>query len=168
MNEIGEKSQGFFVMTLHRSENVDHPELLAKIFNSLAQVDAKIVLAAHPRLTDRLRKFGITIPLNIKLMRPLSHHEILGLLVHSLGLITDSGGLQKEAFILKVPCTTLRDETEWVETLTNSWNVLVPNLELLSSLLHRSPTPFEGNPFGSGNAAKLIVQHLKALGENTD
>jgi UDP-N-acetylglucosamine 2-epimerase (non-hydrolysing) len=155
------KEFDFYVGTFHRAENVDSKETLTQIIRALSEVDRKIVLFAHPRLEKNMQLFGLEFPKNTLKLPPVSHSEILSWIKFSNGLITDSGGLQKEAFILRVPCTTLRHETEWVETLADGWNVLVQRPSDLAKLVKRIPTPTESNPFGDGQAGSNIVSLLQ-------
>jgi UDP-GlcNAc3NAcA epimerase len=113
----------YYLATVHRAENTDEPARLAGIFAGLGQLEAPVLLPLHPRTHVRLD--GITVPGNVVLMEPVSYLAMLTLVRHAQAVLTDSGGLQKEAFWLGVPCITLRDETEWVETLENGWNRLV-------------------------------------------
>ena len=94
------------------------------------------------------------------MLPPAEHSEILKWISNSKGLITDSGGLQKEAFILQIPCTTFRNETEWVETLTDQWNILIPDISSFDHMPDRKPKVTNVNPFGDGQAGKRIVETL--------
>jgi UDP-N-acetylglucosamine 2-epimerase (non-hydrolysing) len=157
-----ELKQGeYFVATFHRAENVDSEVNLRRTVKALSQVQGKIVLFAHPRLVKQMAIFGISFPKNVIVLTPVTHSQILSWIKHSNGLITDSGGLQKEAFILRVPCVTMRAETEWPETLVNGWNMLIPDLEDLGVALNRKPKEIYFNPFGDGQAGLKIVDKLE-------
>ncbi|OIQ77977.1 UDP-2,3-diacetamido-2,3-dideoxy-D-glucuronate 2-epimerase [mine drainage metagenome] len=129
-----ESSEPYLMATLHRAENTDDPERLAKLIEMMASSLLPIRLAAHPRLVAKTNDFGIFLNRgSISVVKPLSYLSMVRLMMRSSGVITDSGGLQKEAFLLGIPCVTLRTETEWLETLEGGWNVLDPNGDLLSN-----------------------------------
>jgi len=153
--------KSYYVATLHRAENVDSKNFLKDVVNEFSKVTKKIILFAHPRLEKNMRGFDLGWPQNIIKLPPVSHTEILKWVAHSSGVITDSGGLQKEAFLLKIPCTTLRTETEWTETLDNGWNVLLPRALNLNNVLNRIVEPAQINPYGSGDSALRIVEFLE-------
>jgi UDP-N-acetylglucosamine 2-epimerase (non-hydrolysing) len=122
------------------------------------------VLLAHPRLVARCAEFGLSLESGALRSRPpMSYPETVATVVHSRGVVTDSGGLQKEAFLLGVPCTTVRTETEWVETLQDGWNVLDPDLDRLPECAARpAPTAERAHPYGTGDAATAVVAQLHA------
>jgi UDP-N-acetylglucosamine 2-epimerase (non-hydrolysing) len=154
----------YLVATIHRADNTDNPTLLADVMTSLQQLPIPVLLMAHPRLRTRAAEFGIQLSGGrVEVREPASYLEMVDLVAGSRGVITDSGGLQKEAYLLGVPCTTVRTETEWVETLTDGWNVLDPGAEHLAELAARMPpsTP-RADYFGDGNAARRVVAELSA------
>ncbi|MGC1208047.1 MAG: UDP-N-acetylglucosamine 2-epimerase (non-hydrolyzing), partial [Ornithinimicrobium sp.] len=123
---IGMARGGFSIATIHRAENTDDPKRLAAIVEALAQVDHPVVLLAHPRVRARAAQHCIPLDGGSLTSRdPLAYPDLVAAVSAARGVITDSGGLQKEAFVLRVPCTTVRTETEWVETVELGWNVLV-------------------------------------------
>lgn len=152
----------FYAATIHRPSNTDDPSRLHAVLLALDALDRPVHLMAHPRLQARMRSFGLSARGGaLEVHDPLPYAEMLGVVRASRGLITDSGGLQKEAFILRVPCTTLREETEWPETLEGDWNALAgAELETLPKLLRRSPTPVASSPFGDGKAAERVVEEV--------
>jgi len=152
--------EDFLVATIHRAENTDSAGRLKALIEAFSSVQKQIVLFAHPRLSARLSEFKLNFSENVLVRGPANHSELLSWAVTSAGIITDSGGLQKEAFILKIPCTTIRNETEWIETLENGWNVLVPNLSQLKFLLNVDRNRPQSNPFGDGKAAERIISTL--------
>jgi UDP-N-acetylglucosamine 2-epimerase (non-hydrolysing) len=160
--------EGYIVATIHRAENTDSPDRLAAIIAALASLDKPVVLLAHPRLVARADCFGIHLDTGaLNRMHPLSYPEMVTTVLHARGVVTDSGGLQKEAFLLGTPCTTLRTETEWPETLENGWNVLDPELENLPKLADRSaPAAPRGTPYGDGHAAERVERALSRIEEN--
>lgn len=119
--------KSYLLLTIHRAENTDNRERLENIFESLREIDKVIVFPVHPRTRDRLEKYGLFSLLgkNIEVIDPVGYLDMLMLEKNAYAIVTDSGGVQKEAFWLKVPCITLRDETEWVETVDLGWNTLV-------------------------------------------
>ena len=122
--EITEFAAGeYFVATIHRAENTDDEARLKGIFEGLGRIDAPVVVPLHPRTRERLG--GVQVPSNVQVTDPVGYLSMLSLVSHARGVLTDSGGLQKEAIWLDVPCITLRDETEWVETTERGWNTIV-------------------------------------------
>lgn len=153
----------YILATIHRADNTDNPERLLTIIEALAASDHLVYLPAHPRLRARCAEFGINLAAgSIQLTDPLGYPQLVQALLGAAGVVTDSGGLQKEAFLLGVPTSTVRSETEWVETLVGGWNVLVPDPRDLPDALSRSrPTCERGNPFGDGHAASRAVNALE-------
>jgi len=154
----------FFLLTLHRQENVDNKQRLLNIVKGLELIgqefDIPIVFPIHPRTKERLKEFGISLPSFIKLIEPLDYLSFLKLEISAKLILTDSGGVQEEACILKVPCVTIRHNTERPETLDVGANVLAGTdpkriLEKTKIMLSRRRT--WPNPFGNGKAAKRIV-----------
>ncbi len=120
----GHFSEGTYVLaTVHRAENTDDPDRLAGIIQGLGSVSLPVLFPVHPRTESRLK--GFRLPDNISVIEPLSYVQMLHAIKGAFRVFTDSGGIQKEAIWLETPCITLREETEWVETLDRSWNVLV-------------------------------------------
>jgi len=150
----------YVVATIHRAENTDSKSQLLKIIDSFSKIDFQILLFCHPRLRSRLTELKLEFSKNVKLFNSIPHSELLGWLLASRGVITDSGGLQKEAFLLKIPCSTIRRETEWLETLANGWNILVPDIVQLPKLLNTHRDRLHTNPFGDGSAALKIVNKI--------
>ncbi len=152
----------YLLATVHRADNTDDRDRLAAILDGLAALPVPVVLAAHPRLVARARGFGLTVQRGaIRAAEPLAYPDMVAAVAGSAGVITDSGGLQKEAYLLGVPCTTIRTETEWVETLAGGWNVLDPSLANLATIALR-PTPAveRSHPYGRGDAAERVVAAL--------
>jgi UDP-N-acetylglucosamine 2-epimerase len=121
------KKGQYLYLTLHRPSNVDDPVNLKAIINALNQSDLPIIFPIHPRTKKNLIKFGLAPLLqpNIRCIDPVSHHVSISLAKCASKVLTDSGGLQKEAYLLRTPCITLRDSTEWPETVALGWNRLV-------------------------------------------
>ena len=149
--------------TIHRPDNTDDPARLRAIIDGIAKLGKPVVLLAHPRLRALADKHGIALDAgSITVSEPLGYPQLVNAAMQSAGVITDSGGLQKEAFLLRVPCTTLRPETEWVETVDLGWNVLVDkDFEGLAAIVERTrPADTDAAPYGTGEAAQHAVQAL--------
>jgi UDP-GlcNAc3NAcA epimerase len=163
-------NETYLVVTIHRASNTDNFEQLSRIIESINNLSQKVLIIAHPRLKSALSTFNIKIKgNNIKFLEPVGYIEMIRILKYSQAVITDSGGLQKEAFLLGIPCVTIRTETEWIETLHNDMNVLDPLAKNLVKLCDRKISSERSNIFGSGNAAKKIIEILESSlnGENT-
>jgi UDP-N-acetylglucosamine 2-epimerase len=158
-----EVSSPFVLATIHRAENTDSKDRLEEIFIQLEKLPLTVVLPAHPRLLQRLDEFGIKVDKGkIQLVEPLNHKELLKTVIKSKCVITDSGGLQKESFMLRKICITARHETEWPETLEYGWNVLNPGLENLNEMINRDSPTDQSAYFGDGNAAGFILGEIRA------
>lgn len=157
---------GYLAATIHRAENTDDPERLRAIVEGLAGVSMPVLLMAHPRLRARCDEHGIPLDQgSLRVVDPLPYPEMVAAVVGAHGVVTDSGGLQKEAYLLERPCTTLRTETEWVETLEHGWNVLLPGLEDLDDVVRRpAPVDGRGTPYGDGEAAREVARVLQDAG----
>ncbi|MFC8922697.1 non-hydrolyzing UDP-N-acetylglucosamine 2-epimerase [Cellulosimicrobium sp. NPDC057127] len=159
----------YFVATVHRAENTDDPDRLQAIVDGLAALPAPVLLLAHPRLVATAARFGIPLEQgSIVVAPPQPYPTLVALVQDARGVLTDSGGLQKEAFLLRVPCTTLRTETEWVETVELGWNVLDGDLSAVAELATRpTPAPTDAHPYGTGDAAGAVVRELSAAADAT-
>ncbi|TFB17624.1 UDP-N-acetylglucosamine 2-epimerase (non-hydrolyzing) [Microbacterium sp. 3H14] len=159
--EIGPRGE-YYVATIHRAENTDSPERLREVVEALAAADRPVVLLAHPRVRAKAAEHGI--PLDVGALRtrdPLAYPQLIAAVLDSAGVVTDSGGLQKEAFLLRVPCTTVRRETEWVETVQLGWNVLANSAaEITAALTRPSPAATDAAPYGDGHAATRAVDAI--------
>lgn len=154
-NEI--KDRDYYLFTMHRPSNTDTPNRLQSYLHVLAQIEKTVVWPVHPRVKSLLA--SLDIPKNVRCIEPQSYLMMLRLLLGAKGLFTDSGGLQKEAYWAKTPCITLRAETEWVETLENSWNQLVVEPNAILPALETSPGKWKPL-YGDGAAGSKIAQHL--------
>jgi UDP-GlcNAc3NAcA epimerase len=122
--EEGLAAGEYFVATIHRAENTDEAGRLHQILAAFAAIGEPIVFPAHPRVSNAIARHDIAVPANVRLTPPAGYVQMLALVTAARAVLTDSGGLQKEAYWLGVPCVTLRDETEWVETVDAGWNHL--------------------------------------------
>lgn len=154
----------FVLATIHRAENTDDPERLTTLVTRLAQLPTTVVLAVHPRLARIAAEIGLDLRQGaLHPVSPLTYPGVVSAVMQSQGVVTDSGGLQKEAYLLERVCTTLRTETEWPETLVSGWNVLSSSAADLSDLAARSRPSCATSPvYGDGMAA------LRAVGELLD
>ena len=158
----------YVVATVHRADNTDDPERLEAVIAALAAVPVTVLLVAHPRLVRRAEEFRILLTAgSIRQCGPLGYPEMVSAVLGAGGVVTDSGGLQKEAFLLGTPCTTIRSETEWVETLEDGWNVLDNDLTSLAATACRpAPERVRAPPYGNGRAADAVARLL--LTRSTD
>ena len=154
----------YLVSTIHRADNTDDPDRLAAVVGALRELPLPVLLLAHPRLVARCAEFGISLEHGaLHTTTPLPYPQMVAAVLGSAGVVTDSGGLQKEAFLLGVPCTTLRTETEWTETLADGWNVLDPDLDQVRAVAARpAPARPRAQPYGDGHAAQAVVAALAA------
>ena len=161
---------GFLLATAHRAGTVDDPERLERLVALLAGMPDPVVLPLHPRTRARLEAAGLLAELEaapgVRLVPPLGYLDFTALLLHARAVLTDSGGVQKEAYLAGVPCVTLRDRTEWTETVEAGWNVLVGlDADAARAALERE-RPAERPPlYGDGRAGERVVQALLALRE---
>ena len=153
---------GYLLATLHRPYNVDTPERLAVIMNAIGGADLPVILPAHPRLKQRLQDHAIGVPDTVRLVDPVGYLDMLMLERHARLILTDSGGVQKEAYFHGVPCVTLRPETEWTETVEAGWNRLTDaDPAALAQALRERFWPDERPAlFGDGHAAERLVELL--------
>jgi UDP-N-acetylglucosamine 2-epimerase (non-hydrolysing) len=163
---VGVEAGNYYVATLHRPDNTDDPERLAAILAQLAALDKPVVLLVHPRLRDLAGAANLRLDAGaLDPREPFGYPQLVAAVAGSAGVVTDSGGLQKEAFLLRVPCTTVRPETEWVETVELGWNVLVgSDLSVLGETVRRPhPVETDAAPYGDGHAAERVAEALLTL-----
>lgn len=157
----------YIVATIHRPDNTDDPHTLDAIITGLSRSDRPVLLLAHPRLRALAAQHGIDLDRGaVRVCDPLPYPQLVRAVDASAGVVTDSGGLQKEAFLLRVPAVTVRPETEWVETVETGWNVLAdPDADAIAAAMSRpAPQPTDAAPYGDGNAAGRVVDALLSLG----
>lgn len=162
LNELELSASGYYLATIHRAENTDDPARLAEVAAGLAALDKPVVLLAHPRVVAKAAAHGIELTQGSLIAHPpLAYADLIAAALSSAGVVTDSGGLQKEAFLLGVPCTTVRTETEWVETVKLGWNVLANTAEEIAAAATRPrPADTDAAPYGDGHAAGRVVEVL--------
>ncbi|WP_276168599.1 non-hydrolyzing UDP-N-acetylglucosamine 2-epimerase [Zobellia alginiliquefaciens] len=165
-SDVVDSNNNFVLSTIHRQENTDDEVKLKVIFEALGEIaqKQKVILPLHPRTIKKLEEFKISLNKNIQILEPVGYFEMIWLLKHSTCVITDSGGLQKEAFFFKKPCITVRDETEWVELIRNGVNFLTgPSKERILAAfndLKNMNINFDINLYGKGNTGEIIVKEL--------
>jgi len=164
LNKFQLRSKEFILATIHRPQNTDDPAILKALISALENINELILFPIHPRTRNLMRKFNITVrSTSLKLIEPVSYQEMIVLEKHSRVIITDSGGVQKEAYFAGVPCIVLRGETEWVELVEHGWAHLIGNdfkkipttLESLGSFQSSSDLIF-----GDGAASRKIADIL--------
>jgi UDP-N-acetylglucosamine 2-epimerase (non-hydrolysing) len=176
LDQLNVKTKSYALLTLHRQENVDNLENLKRILDAVMRLKLVVIFPLHPRTRKQLRNFNLYTKLkeqkHVKLIEPVSYLENISLIKNANLVMTDSGGVQKEAFWLKTPCITLRENTEWVETVQLGANYLagsnterivktaeeiIENEEELCKKLGALP-----NPFGDGRASQKILKIIKS------
>ena len=165
-NEISKLStKNYYLATIHRAENTDNKDRLQEIFEAFGELDKPVLVPMHPRTRHVIGDSISSLASNIIVIEPVGYLLMLYLTANAYMVLTDSGGLQKEAYFLKTPCTTLRDETEWIETLENGWNVL--STVDSSSIIRNATRPLsclqqdQQMEFGEGRAAEMIVERIE-------
>lgn len=157
----------YSLATIHRAENTDSYRNLSSIVDAFAEI-SDLVLPVHPRTEKYLRKFNLWDQLasHVKILPPVGYLDMIALEQNARMILTDSGGVQKEAYILNVPCVTLRENTEWVETVSDGWNVLVGSdrEKIVRSSREFSPCVAPRNVFGDGNARARIREIIEEYG----
>jgi len=163
------KNKGYYLATVHRAENSDNKKRLAGIVEGLNRVgeNLPVIFPIHPRTKKNLEEFNLKFSGSVKVIEPVSYLEMLLLEKNAAVILTDSGGVQKEAFLLKVLCVTLRDETEWVETVGAGCNILAgaDSRKICEAVKKVESVVFnkDMNFYGDGKAAFKIVEKLISL-----
>jgi UDP-N-acetylglucosamine 2-epimerase len=153
----------YVVATVHRQANVEQPRL-GRIAEGLGRIEGLVLFPVHPRTRERMQEEGITLPDNVRVIEPLSYLELASLASQARVIVTDSGGLQKEAYWYGVPCVTVRPSTEWVDTVAVGANVLVDDdPDALEAAVANATMP-DARPvlYGDGHASERIAQALQA------
>lgn len=154
-------SKKYYLVTIHREENTVNINRLKEILKAISSLNLPVIFPVHPRTQKIISRFKLKID-NVKLLPPISYMDMLILEKYASIILTDSGGVQKEAYFLKVPCITLRDKTEWTETVNLGWNIVteVDRNKILESIykIHRIPKRYTKNLYGDGKSAERIVK----------
>jgi len=165
------KPKEYFLVTIHRPSNTDSIDTLSKIIEILSSADKTVIFPIHPRTKYFMKKHGLEKKIggNLKMVQPVSYFDFLWLEQNAEKVLTDSGGIQKESYLLKIPCITLRENTEWVETIEDGWNVLVgTNKEKITDAIRNfNPKGKQRDLFGTGDASTKIVKIIQDYGSNT-
>lgn len=163
LNELNLKPKSYYLATLHRAENTDNKHRLSEIIDSFLEIK-NIVFPCHPRTEFYLKKYNFwqRLQKNIKVIKPVGYLDMIVLEKNAIKILTDSGGVQKEAYFASVPCITLRDETEWIETVKDKWNILVgaKKNNILKAVRSFLPPRRQHNYFGFGRTSKKIINIL--------
>lgn len=152
--------QSYALVTVHRAVNADSREAMTGIADGLNRLEMPVIFPVHPRTRARLEHYDITWKKHVQLIEPIGYLDMMALGQTAFRILTDSGGVQKEAFLLGIPCITLRDETEWIETVESGWNVLVGTRwqDIVKAVDRPTPECQKCNPFGKGDAGIRIAQ----------
>ncbi len=168
LNDLNVSSKGFALATCHRAENTDDPKRLKEILSALSYVSTKmpVIFPLHPRTKKLIESFGLQALLTqLIVTEPLPCLDMVALEQDARLILTDSGGVQKEAYFYGVPCVTMRDETEWVETVQLGWNKLTGAsaeaiISSVDQYLNQGPTHLACQPYGNGHASSQILAHI--------
>jgi UDP-GlcNAc3NAcA epimerase len=166
LDELNLKQSEYFLATIHRKSNTNNKENLKNILEAFKESNEKIVFPIHPRTKKFLEEHGLNLEMpNVKLIPPVTYLEMLALEENAKKILTDSGGIQKEAFFLKVPCITLRDNTEWTETVSNGWNILVgaDKEKIINAINNFNPKTNQEEHYGDGKATEKIVSIIEKI-----
>lgn len=170
MRKLGLKRRNYFLLTMHRASNTDSREDLLELLNAIKALDTDLVFPIHPRTKKAFQEFGLLDELsgfkNVRLVPAIGYIDFTALLENAAKVITDSGGIQKEAYLLKIPCITIRDNTEWIETLRGGWNILtgLNNTKIVTAVRSRTRSyAYDTSLFGNGNTSQSIVDILSTL-----
>ena len=165
MEELDLRPKEYFLATVHRAENTDDPEKLKSIIEALCSIQ-NVVLPCHPRTRKGLEKLHLweQASKSIQIINPVGYLDMLLLEKNAYKILTDSGGVQKEAYMLQTPCITMRDETEWVETVESGWNILAGTnyASIVSGASRCWPKASQREVFGDGTASCRIAVALKS------
>jgi UDP-GlcNAc3NAcA epimerase len=159
-------SKGYYLATVHRPYNTDDAAMMNIILEAFGSLDAPVVFPVHPRTLARISEFGIEVPPNVQAIPPVGYLDMLVLQRHACVILTDSGGVQKEACFAGTPCVTLRPETEWVETVESGWNMLAwgrSDAIVKAVSRQKQVLGIAGTGFGDGNSAVGIASRIQAL-----
>jgi UDP-N-acetylglucosamine 2-epimerase len=162
LDRMGLKKKGYLLATIHRQSNADLASNLKKIFAAFKMIDDGIILPLHPRTLKSFKKNGLKAPSNVRIIKPVGYLDMIALEENAKLILTDSGGVQKESYWLKVPCVTMRDETEWVETIDAGCNILTGcDPDRIVRAVGRRRVLYVQKPlYGDGRSAERIASRL--------
>ncbi len=165
IEELGLEKRKYLVTTVHRPGNTDSIDNMRSIIEALGESGIPVVFPVHPRTQKLLQEYRLLekMPGNVKLVKPMGYLDMLMLMANARKILTDSGGIQKEAYLLGVPCITLRENTEWMETLEGGWNVLVGGEKgrIIEAIFNLAPMGTQRNVFGNSRASERISDILR-------
>lgn len=164
LKEFDLTSKHYYLTTIHRPSNTDNLKNLSAILNALSTCDEKVIFPIHPRTAKFVDTYGLKKKMgkNIMMIKPVGYFDFIWLEKNAKKILTDSGGIQKEAYLLKVPCITLRENTEWVETLEDQWNILTgaDGKKILNAIQNFQPKQKQRHLFGDGHAGQKITARV--------
>jgi len=170
IRKLGLKKGDYYVATVHRPGNTDNRMNLTAITEAFRDSGKTVIFPVHPRTKHYLHEYGLwdSLSENIRCIEPVGYIDMLSLMKNAKKILTDSGGIQKEAYIMGVPCITLRENTEWIETLTGGWNVLVGSDKgkILAAIMADVKMSSDNSVFGNGDAAKKIVRIISTYSKD--
>ncbi len=170
LKDLKLKAGKFFLATVHRPASTDDPRILGGIIDAFNALPHPVVFPVHPRTRARLREHGLLskVKEHVFLMEPVGYFDLLALTENALRILTDSGGVQKEAYLLEKPCVMLRDTNEITEIVNEGWNVLVGHdtEKIVDAALNFTPPKKRGTPFGHGNASEHIARLINEWPES--
>jgi UDP-N-acetylglucosamine 2-epimerase len=163
LQRFGVTPHAYGVATIHRASNADDPATFRRLITGLQALDMTVIFPVHPRTRSIAEESGVGKDDNIIVSPPLGYHEMIALMSRASAVFTDSGGMQKEAYVLKIPCVTLREETEWLETLEDGWNVLAGSdpQRIMRSARRLMPVKQKAH-YGDGRTAQRIAEALQS------
>ena len=165
LGSLNIQPRSYLLATIHRPSNTDNLQNLSAILAAFNEAGENIVFPAHPRTSQAITRTGCELPSRVKLLEPVSYLDMLALERNARLILTDSGGVQKEAYFFGVPCITLREETEWVETTEAGWNMLVgaSKAKIIQAVQEFRPQGKRPKIFGDGKASQKIAHHLESI-----
>lgn len=170
--DVGSKS--YILLTMHRAENTSSNDILTSLINAIRSVEQTIIFPMHPRTANILKEKNLYGLLeerkNLKIIPPVGYIDFVSLMRNAEKIITDSGGVQKEAYLLSVPCITIRDNTEWVETVQEGWNILVGSdvERIVEAAKKWLPLAKNTRPiFGKGQTSHIIKETIRSLAHSS-
>lgn len=162
LKQLRLKPKAYALVTIHRAANTDDPARLERILSAINSTDDEVIFPVHPRTRKAIERLGRHFGDQVQMIEPVGYYDMVVLEENARLIATDSGGVQREAYFLRVPCLTLRDETEWTETVEAGWNLLVGADEkmILDNWKNFTPPKIHPPIFGDGKASEKITELL--------
>jgi len=163
LERLNLKNEEFILTTIHRAENTNDYNRMKNIIEALSDSGEKVILPLHPRTQKYIENYNLKLGSNINIIEPVGYLDMIMLESACKKIVSDSGGIQKEAFFMKKPCITMRDETEWIETVETGWNTIVgaDKSKILDAILNFTVPKEQSNIFGDGHAAEAILNVIQ-------